>query len=319
MNVLILSPRLDVTFKQGPVPVERGPIPAIRTYWQRMVLHLAKMNQDAGHTVTVLELPLWQFTPELVNSMNPDKVYVPHRERHSFKVKSNIEIQYYMQTVFPWRFYVNEDGYAAGASFYPAMAQLTEVGDENGKDFDLLRIRATQHGDSKFPQPLKGSFNASDLGEYLFFACQIPHDHTILYHSDVSVEDALANTCEIAGMMGLRVAVKGHPVNPGSMQGLKSICAKYKNSVWFDDVSIHDLIPKSRAVVVVNSGVGMESLLYLKPVITFGRAEYDFLTFKAHQDGFDKMINSPPTIDETRVRKFFDVWTKITFDTSTAI
>ena len=32
MNVLILKPRLDIMFKKGPVPTQRGDIPPIRQH-----------------------------------------------------------------------------------------------------------------------------------------------------------------------------------------------------------------------------------------------------------------------------------------------
>lgn len=314
MRTLILSPRLDVTFKEGPVPIQRSPIPEIRTHWANFVSRIADLTNKQGHDVEILELPLWQFTPEMVIGKNPDLVYVPHKEKHSFELPSHIEVLYYMQSVFPWIFYIDKQGYAGGASYYTRMDELISIGNPNGWMFDNLRHLALL-GVSKFKQPQRGSFDSSVFGNYLFFACQLPHDHTIKYHSDVSVEKALETTCEMANKLGLNLVVKGHPVNPGSMEGLKSICAKYRNTIWVDDISIHDLIPNARAVVVVNSGVGMESLLYLKPVITFGRAEYDSLTFKASSDGFNMMINSDPIIDKIRVRKFFDIWSQLTFDT----
>ena len=38
--------------------------------------------------------------------------------------------------------------------------------------------------------------------------------------------------------------------------------------------SIHQILPRATAVVTVNSGVGFEALLYLKPVVCLGRADY---------------------------------------------
>ena len=43
--------------------------------------------------------------------------------------------------------------------------------------------------------------------------------------------------------------------------------------------SIHDIIPGAQAVVTLNSGVGFESLLYEKPVVCLGRADYGGVAF----------------------------------------
>ena len=45
MNVLILSPRLDVTFKEGPVPDQRGPIPPIRIHYKNFIESLEKSHK----------------------------------------------------------------------------------------------------------------------------------------------------------------------------------------------------------------------------------------------------------------------------------
>lgn len=310
-RVLILKPRLDVMFKESYVPEERGPISPIRKHWKNFVDLCYMEHLKRGDEVQILELPLWQFTPKIVQDIGPDLVYVPHREQHNFTVPKRaecIETRYYMQTVFPWRFYVDSLGYAGGASFYP---MDLKDGDKNGPWFDILREYALS-GKSKVDQPPKGRCTID--GDYVFFPCQIPHDWTILHHSKVTVEEALERTCEATQEFGINLVVKGHPVNPGSMDNLKKICTKYKNTTWLNGISIHDIIPRAKAIVVVNSGTGMESLLYLKPVITFGRAEYDIVSFKIGdlQDILEEKSNP----NEVEIRKFFDVWCKMTFDTT---
>lgn len=310
MKVLFLQPRMDVAFKEGPVSDVRGPIPPIRQHWLNFVAHAAAEHRRRKDQVTVLEHPLWKFTPEMVMEMKPDLVYVPHREKHSFAVSSTkIRVLYYMQSVFPWIFYVDPLGFAGGSSMYP---MNIKDGNARSKKFDEL-YNYVKSGASKFEQPPTRGFPEKD---YVLFLCQIPHDQTILYHSNVKVEDALRDTLEVTKRLGMHLVVKGHPVNPGSMTEMKSMCAKYKHSEWYSDISIHDLIPNARAVVVVNSGTGMESLLYLRPVVTYGRCEYDVVTMKAKlNDNLDQCITKPQ-IDEKNVRRFFDKWCNLTYDTT---
>lgn len=299
----------------GPVPSTRGPIPSIRVHWVNFVKCVAAEHQRRNDEVHVLELPLWQFTPELVHEHKPDIVYVPHKERHAFPIDDSIDTRYYMQSVFPWRFYVDKKGFAGGASTYPCYSFVMK-GDESQSDFDKLREYSLAGG-TKFDQPPSRNLNLPE--NYVLFPCQIPHDETIKHHSDVTVERALEETCQLTNMMNVPLIVKGHPVNPSSMVNLKNICAKYANAIWVDDINIHDLIHKARVVVVVNSGTGMESLLHMRPVITFGRCEYDVVTMNAEigcMGNIRDMIKYP-IYNLANVKRFFNSWCKWTYDTQT--
>ena len=135
-------------------------------------------------------------------------------------------------------------------------------------------------------------------------------------------------TIDVCQELGLQVIVKGHPVNPGSMVPLKKITNRYDNAVWMENINIYDILPKAKAVVMVNSGTGMESLLHHKPVIMFGRAEYSCVAHQIRKDGQDgrildredlkdKILNG--TFDLERVRKFYSGWCKWTIDTKNQI
>ena len=314
MKVLILTPRLDVMFKRGPVPVERGPIAPIRVHWQRFAEGAAKEHRKRGDKVHVLELPNWQFTPELVCKFKPDIAYIPHKESHSFPIPDieNIDVRYYMQTVFPWRFYVDPVGFAGGSSIDGET--LIEMGEDSSSEFEKLRAYS-QSGGTKFDQPDRQEIELPE--DYIFFPCQIPHDETIKYHSSVTVPQALLETIETARMMGVKLIVKGHPVNPGSMAPLKKIADEHSHVIWVDNVNIHDLIPNALSVVVVNSGTGMESLLQYKKVFTFGRAEYNCVANSVSDSIYNLYyLMQQAKVDEIRIRKFFDGWCRWTIDTT---
>ena len=309
-KVSILFPRLDVTFKEGPVPEGRGPIPPIRVHWQKMGDRLLEAHRKAGDFIQFIEKPLWQFTPEFVESLATDIVYVPHKSTDTFPV-SGKEIRYYMQTVFPFQFYIDSKGFAGGSSRYPFDYDWNlEL--PHGSFYAQMQARALA-GESKFQQPAIGSLKIEG-GPYALFLCQIPHDETIKYHSDVSVLDAMIATCEATKKLNMPLVVKGHPVNPGSMAPLYQAAKQYDHVDWVDDVSIHDLIPKAHAVVVVNSGTGMEAMLHKRPVITFGRCEYDCVSNKATADNIVDVLRSP-VFNEKEVRAFFESWYEWTYDT----
>jgi capsule polysaccharide modification protein KpsS len=171
---------------------------------------------------------------------------------------------------------------------------------------------------SKFEQPIYQSSEKINLPDYYaFFPCQIPHDETIKFHSDVTVEEALERTCIATQEIGMNLVVKGHPVNPGSMQSLKEIAKKYLHVTWYDDVSIHQLIQTARCTVTVNSGVGFESLLHKIPVVTFGRSEYDCVTYKVNSNtDLGKTIKqaSHSVFNYEEVCDFYNSWWKYCYD-----
>ena len=314
-KVLLLTPRLDVMFKKGEVPFERGPIAPIRVHWknftERVVAEYSKRNDVS---FKVLELPLWQITPELVNELKPDIVFIPHKENHNFSVE-NSEVYYYMQTPFPWMFSVDSKGWGAGSSKYP-FDDFTNESDDD-KIFRMLQNRMNDN-QSKFDQPAHVQ-NLSLPARYAFFPCQIPHDETIRFHSKVTVEEALERTCIATKNIEMNLVVKGHPVNPGSMHSLKEIVKKYSHAYWYDDVSIHQLIQNARCTVTVNSGVGFESLLHKIPVITFGRSEYDSVTYGVNdKTDLEKTISlaSDSFFNLPDVCKFYNHWWKYCYNTN---
>ena len=303
-KVLILKPRLDVMFKKGPVPKERGPIQPIREHWHNFVNCLANDHADKGDAVRVLELPNWQFAPSIVDHYQPDRVYIPHRQFHQFPVDGKYGPRYYMQMVFPWLFQIDPTGWGPDASVYPI---LPESGHPDV--YDELRKRQLA-GQSKFDQPWTDWWVKKD---YLFFPCQIPHDETIKFHSDVSVADALRATIKVAKELGKELIIKGHPVNPGSMSELKEIGKEYK---WADNVNINNLIANADAVVMVNSGVGMEAILHGKRVACFGDADYDSVVCKVSprtaMDEIPRLLGSVP--DVAAYRNFVNTYCAKLYD-----
>ena len=310
-KVAILFPRLDVAFKEGPVSEGRGEIPPIRIHWQNFKDKLLQHHMlKAGDKVSVIEKPLWQFTPEFVESLDADIVYIPHKSTDTFPVKGK-EVRYYMQSVFPFQFYIDSKGFAGGSSRYPFDYDWNlEI--PHGSFYTQMQARALA-GESKFEQPPVGRVTIEG-GEFVLFLCQIPHDETIKYHSNISVWESLKATLEATKTLNIPLIVKGHPVNPGSMYPLQTLCKLYPHAQWIDNISIHDLIPKARAVVVVNSGTGMEAMLHKRPVVTFGRCEYDCVSNKATTDNIVDILRDP-VFNEKEVRAFFESWYEWTFDT----
>lgn len=313
-KVLLLAPRLDITFKRSSDSVhlpKKGPITIpIRQYWEKFIECVEKEYKSRSDVEFIKEeMALWQFNQSIIDKHKPDIVLVPHKESHNFPVK-NSQPYYYMQTTFPWIFSVDSKGWAGGASVYPYSSILSK--DFDNTIFDKFR-ELGESNLSKFDQP---KYRDIELPEkFVLFACQIPYDETIKYHSSIDVGKALVYTARTCEKLGLTLVVKGHPVNPDSMIGLKDSVKNLNHVIWIDNISIHQLLEKCCCVVVVNSGVGMEALLHRRPVVTFGQAEYDCVTNHADKNNIESVLINLD-YNETKVIQFFHSWYHWCYDTS---
>lgn len=269
-NVVIFFPRLDIPFKNlGQVSKTRGVVAPIRRHWQKLTDMLVRYHELSGDIVTLIERPQWQHTEEYVKSIVPDYdlAYVYHRQKIDFDCGDNV--RYIMQTVFPEYFTIDHVGWGANLSYCPL--EIETVCSTSASVFYEQLRRRIENNVSKFDQPpLQMIGDKYDV----LFVCQIPHDETIRYHSDVSVAAALARTLETAKRHNWKVLVKGHPVNQMSMETLRNIAAQYGATYICSEISIHDAIRASDRVAMVNSGVGFEAMLHHKPIFTYGRSEY---------------------------------------------
>ena len=110
---------------------------------------------------------------------------------------------------------------------------------------------------------------------------------------------------------GLNLVVKKHPAAVGRNVGGKfhELIDRVVESTPFvhlSAASIHSLIPRSRAVVTVNSGVGFEGLMHLKNVFTLGKCDYahatQFVGELSRLRRLPELIQQPP--DENRIKAF---------------
>lgn len=282
MKITLLHPRLDCSFKEGPVPVgpEGRPNNPVRNFYllfrQRIIEFCT--NNDVDLVINIK--PLWQFTVEDCKGF--DAAFIPHRQHYEFPVDNGL---YYMQMGLPWLFQIDPKGWCADASDYPLQPREELL---NGKEIPnyymihSLAEKLAHDNISKFAQSNK---KVELPGRFIFFACQLPHDTTITNHSDVTVAEALTKTLMFGKEEVIPVLVKGHPINLGSMGPLKEVFKEHSKSsdVWIDEMSIHQALKECEAMFSVNSGgVGLEAILHRKPIFNYGRADYDYLTLDAN-------------------------------------
>ena len=117
MKIVIFKPRLDIAFKhKGKPPAKLDkPLPPIRQHWENFVYKLSEEHKEKGHKVTIIEKVCKQISIADTREIDADLYYIPHTERKTFG--GDHRCRYYMQTVFPWLFTIDENGWGGGASF----------------------------------------------------------------------------------------------------------------------------------------------------------------------------------------------------------
>ena len=212
-RVLILKPRLDLPFKRFGLKVPNKNIEPIRIHWQNFVDRLHEYHAMRHDKVVVVEEERWKFINMIVQCYNPDLAYIPHTDKKNF-IGSNV-CRYYMQTVFPWLFTVDKEGWGGNASH---AKDGWEVAPDEDRTFNLFKERADR-GESKFDQPQNEFVN--NIGEFIFVPLQLPHDETIKYHSNVQVVTWAVRLMEWSYENRINVIFKNHPINPGSFEDVR--------------------------------------------------------------------------------------------------
>lgn len=301
-KILILKPRLDIPFKRFGLQLGGQPLAPIRKHWENFVNTLEQHHRNKGDKVVVVSAPRWQFHHSLVDQYDPDVAYIPHVEKHNFQGGDNC--LYYMQTVFPWLFTIDPQGWGGGASF---VGNSFEASDDGGETFEWFQKR-TERGDSKFDQPSK-TFDMKE--DYVLCPIQIPHDETIQWHSNVEMIELVEKLCNWSVSSGVPVVFKGHPINLESMEPIRSVIND--RCMYVDNVNIHSMIRKAKAVYVINSGTGMEAMTHGKPVVRFGDAEYNDAVIKGNLQDLDETYRLVTEINQEEMlntyRKFFNWFT----------
>jgi len=101
---------------------------------------------------------------------------------------------------------------------------------------------------------------------------------------------------------GYDLVLKEHPMSVGrNSLGMLRRLARIENVRLLDPhTSSHELIQRSQAIVVISSTVGLEALMYTKPVLTLGQPFYSGYGVTLDVDSFREMRDQVPALLEFR-------------------
>ena len=165
--------------------------------------------------------------------------------------------------------------------------------------FRQLNSELVQSNLSKYAQ-LESPLNSlTTTGDFFFVALQVAND-IVAELAYIETYNLLNCAAEIAERNQIHLVIKRHPKCTSVrikelLQGLEG-----HQYVEVSNASIHLIIPACKAVITVNSGVGMEALLHLKDIISTGKAEYSFIakTARTKSELEHHMLNFSPTAPE---------------------
>jgi|GEM_PF-2735920 len=180
------------------------------------------------------------------------------------------------ESALPGIFHVNPTGYCGWALSLKRSIQAPEAARRTHEEL----VETFSGGQrSKYAQE---TGIAAPGGDYIFFALQVTED-SVAQHASLRRAEILYCLLEHYAGSGTTVVVKKHPMDSRleTDRLLESFSKKY-NHLQVSRAPIHALVSGARCVVTINSGVGIEALLQLKPVITTGRSEYGEATLVAH-------------------------------------
>lgn len=115
---------------------------------------------------------------------------------------------------------------------------------------------------------------------FVFFPLQVRQDSQLTVHSpvygnglDQAVDDL--SSALAARAPDTRLVVKLHPADRRKTD-YDAVIRRHPDVVWIGSGDVRDILRRSSAVVTVNSTVGVEALVFDKPVVVLGNAAYGF-------------------------------------------
>lgn len=207
---------------------------------------------------------------------------------------------------------IDSRGYSGWSSLAQmALPEITHGVNEDhaAQQVEFLRETIIAQQRSKYRQAIK---KVSVMGAYIFFPMQILDD-TVSRLSYISGLDLLEYLAKWGKMSGRTIVVKRHPKCKDPRIAAALLHHRSAKRIVVSNASIHDLIAGAECVVTVNSGVGAEALLHLKPVITTGRSDYAAATFvaKTPEELFSALNQIPfDPIPPDELKKFVWYYTK---------
>jgi len=132
----------------------------------------------------------------------------------------------------------------------------------------------------------------SATSRYIFFPMQIEGDSNIILNSPIykKMVEVIDDLKYVSRRTGIKIVCRPHPENTITLSELQT---RYPNITFDNSLHLHTMLKHSVANVIINSTVGLESILLKKPTIALGHSVYSGkgITLDAfHKDHIEKAV-----------------------------
>lgn len=176
------------------------------------------------------------------------------------KLRSHLVPQARVSTEFNWCYPIDMAG------FYFGSAPWSEQPRVFTRTFSYLFSRLTRYVFDEF-DPEKTRF--------FFFPLQVRTDSQILWNSPISIPDALRMAATLAAEAGAQLVVKPHPAEIDRLFVKRLSRLREELKFIFVNNNTFDLILNSEKVIIINSTVGLETMVCKRPLVCLGNPMYE--------------------------------------------
>jgi len=249
--------------------------------WSKFERLLMTCLSELGHEVTEQRQP-----PTINDDFNGAAFRI-----YAHKTRRDVEGElFYKQMHLSDLFTIDTQGWGADHSQMQVPPRLLTINPTEAEQSVLaLRSKFLETGGSKMAQPGRNE-SISLPDDYIFVPTQTPRDYVQVHHAPISVLSFIRLIAEWANESKQNVVFKLHPglfprcaADNDLINAMKEYVAASRY-VFCSQANVHDLIANAKGIFTINSGVGFESLIHGKPVVTFGNCDYQWVTFRANPD-----------------------------------
>lgn len=195
---------------------------------------------------------------------------------------------------------IDKSGYSGWSNFKNI---ISFDSDKSLDYFENLKNCFIKSNNSKYKQ---GDDFEEGITDFIFFPLQVESDPVARFNR-FNLFDLIDYVSNKAMESKEKIIFKVHPLSTTDV--VKKYLFKLKEKNTFitivDNVNIHSLIKNAKAVVSVNSGVGLEALLYGKPVYICGECEWSEIgNYVYKMSCLDEIFtNNYRTMNESQIAK----------------
>ena len=227
---------------------------------------------------------IWQhFKPHLAMTWNGVTLF--QKTLSLLAHTHDVPVLFFERGLLPQTLYVDTEGVNYKSSLAGDKWFNNKIPYSSGKKIAMAKdycqkIKAEKKsvvdiGEKKSVREIKKKLNIRASDKVILFPMQIEADSNILYfspHYSKMIEIIKDIQRAIAQFKDIQLIVKLHPEDKNRLNELRSLT---NNSTHLlDDVNLYSLFELADLIITVNSTVGLEALLFEKPVIVLGKAIY---------------------------------------------